>query len=279
MTAQSQVADRTERPLTRPEPTTVGASGRHDDQYAHLAPRLAEFAATDGDDPHRQVLRAELTEAFWPLVVHIARRYRDRGEPLADLEQVGAIGLLGALERFDPGRGSDFLSYAVPTITGEIRKHFRDRAWSMRVPRPLKDLQAPVREAAGELSVTLRRAPRPSEIAAHLKVPVEQVIDALGAAQTYAADSLDALLRTDDGSRVLDRLGAADAAFTVVECRPDLRRALAELSERDRTIVVLRFFHDMSQTQIAAQVGLSQMHISRLLSRILDTLRRRVDTP
>lgn len=253
---------------------------RQTDEYGYLAPRLATFAATAPGDPRRRVLRDELVTAFWPVVVHIARRYRDRGEPLADLEQVGAIGLLGALERFDPGRGSDFLSFAVPTITGEIRKHFRDRAWAIRVPRQLKDLQTPVRDAVGVLSPALGRAPKPSEIAAHLGTTMEQVVDALGAGQAYAARSLDALLiTTDDGSALGDRLGAVDGALSVAECRQDLRRALATLSERDRTIVVLRFFKGLSQTQIGAEVGLSQMHISRLLSRTLDTLRRRIDTP
>lgn len=279
-TTATRAGPRADPAISRPESPRRDTSRRHDDEYGFLAPRLAVFAATARDDPRRRWLRDELVAAFWPLVVHIARRYRDRGEPLADLEQVGAIGLLGALERFDPGRGRDFLSYAVPTITGEIRRHFRDRAWAMRVPRPLKDLQAPVRDAVGDLSVTLGRAPRPSEIAAHLGVPVEQVIDVLGAGQVYAAHSLDALLlRTDDGSCLADRLGTIDGSFAIAECRQDLRRALAALSERDRTIVVLRFFGGLSQTQIGAQVGLSQMHISRLLSRTLTILRHGIDTP
>lgn len=120
--------------LTARPASTAPAPPAREDSYGHLAPRLAEFAATAPDDPRHRALRDELASAFWPVVANIARRYRDRGEPLADLEQVGAVGLLGALQRFDPGRGSDFLSFAVPTITGEIRRHFRDSAWTMRVP-------------------------------------------------------------------------------------------------------------------------------------------------
>lgn len=250
----------------------------HDDEYGYLAPRLAEFTATAPGDPRRRVVRDELAAGYWPVVVHIARRYRDRGEPLADLEQIGAIGLLAAMERFDPSRGAEFLSFAIPTITGEIRRHFRDRTWAMRVPRRLKDLQGPIREAVGSLTTSLGRAPRPSEIAAHLDTTVEHVVDALGAGQAYAADSLDAIAgRTGTGTALSEQLGAADGALATAEYRGELRQALAELPERERTIVVLRFFGDLTQTQIAAQVGLSQMHVSRLLSKTLAVLRQRID--
>lgn len=249
---------------------------RTDDEYGHLAPLLAEFA-TATDDARRRELRDELTVGYWPVVVHIARRYRNRGEPLADLEQVGAIGLLGALRRFDPERRSDFLSFAVPTITGEIRRHFRDRAWAMRVPRPVKDLRTPIGAAVETLSTALRRAPRPSEIAAHLGIPRERVVEALEAAHAFAPDSLDVLVHpTDDRKSLGDMLGVVDGALSAAECRHELRAALDELPERERTIVLLRFFGDMSQTQIGAEVGLSQMHVSRLLSRTLATLRDRI---
>lgn len=260
-------------------PTTTEVGRR--DEYAHLAPALAEYAATAAGDPRRRVLRDELAGALWPVVAHIARRYRERGEPVGDLEQIGAIGLLKALDRFDPDRGTDILSYAVPTITGEIRRHFRDRTWAMRVPRALKDLQGPIRDAVGELTTTLQRSPRPSEIAGHLDVPVEQVLDALNAAQAYTADSLDALISAPgDGDLSFgDLLVAADQDPSAVAYRHELRAALAELPEHERTIVALRFLHDMTQTQIAQRVGLSQMHVSRLLSQTLTRLRTRLDTP
>ncbi len=258
----------------------LGSADRRTDEYEYLVPLLAEFAATAPGDPRRRVLRDELATGFWPVVCNIARRYRDRGEPVADLEQIGAIGLLGALERFDPDRGVDFLSFAVPTITGEVRRHFRDRTWAMRVPRRLKDLQTPIRAATEALTRSLDRAPRPSEIAVHIDVRVEEVLEALSAQQAYRADSLDELVGSAHTDVALgDLIGAADTALGTAQYRHELRQALAALPERDRTIIVLRFFGDMTQTQIAAQVGLSQMHVSRLLGRALATLRGRIDTP
>jgi RNA polymerase sigma-B factor len=253
---------------------TDDAPRSHDD-YGHLTPMLHEFAALPRTDPRRRVLRDRLAAGFLPVVHHIARRYRGRGEPVGDLEQVGAVGLLGALERFDPERGSDFLGFAVPTITGEVRKHFRDRTWSIRVPRRLKDLQAPISEAVTTLSATLGRAPRPSEIAAELGIAVDEVVEALGAQRAYSADSLDALVQSGDVALV-DLLGRADEALATAEYRDELGRALDALPERERTIVVLRFFGDLTQTEIAARVGVSQMHVSRLLGRTLATLRDRL---
>ena len=255
-------------------------NGRQRDGYAHLTPRLIEFASATPGNPRRRVLRDELAEAFWPVVAHIAGRYRDRGEPVADLEQIGAIGLLAALERFDPARGIDFLSFAVPTITGEIRRHFRDRTWSMRVPRRLKDLQGPIHDAVAELSTTLHRAPKPSEIAAHLDTTVDEIVDALAAQEVHTSDSLDALVSSSGSETALsDLLGSTDTALSTATYRHELRQALAELPERERTIIVLRFFGDLTQSDIAAQVGVSQMHVSRLLSHTLASLRARLDTP
>lgn len=247
------------------------------DEYGHLAPLLAEFAAMAPDDARRRDLRNELATGYWPVVAHIALRYRNRGEPLADLEQVGAIGLMGALQRFDPDRADDFLSFAVPTIAGEIRRHFRDRAWAMRVPRPVKDLRAPVHDAVETLSTRLRRAPRPSEIGAHLGIARERVVEALNAAHAYAPDSLDELVHPTGVRQPLgDLIGELDTAMDAAECRHELRAALNDLPERERTIVVLRFFEDLTQTQIGARVGLSQMHVSRLLTRSMATLRDRM---
>lgn len=246
------------------------------DEYAHLAPKLVELAAMTTDDPARAGLRDELAAAYRPVVQHIARRYRDRGEPVADLEQVGTIGLLGALERYSPDHGVDFLGFAVPTITGEIKRHFRDRTWTMRVPRRLKDLQVPIRDAVAVLSARHNRAPRPSEIAAHLDTSVEEIIEALGVRHAQHPDSLDSLLGPDSTGTVGDIAGIADVELTTVEYRDQLRRALADLPERERTILVLRFFGGLSQTQIGAQVGVSQMHVSRLLSATLATLRTRM---
>jgi RNA polymerase sigma-B factor len=247
--------------------------------YRPLVPLLARLSCTAPDAPGRRALREELATGFLPVVRHIARRYRGRGEPVDDLEQVGTIGLLNAIDRFAPTPDVDllgaFLGYAVPTITGEMRRHFRDRTWSMRVPRRLKDLQGPIREAVATLSHSLGRAPRPTEIATHVGISVEEAIDALGAHDAYTPTSLDTLAIGTDTS-LGDSLGRADAALDRVEYRHALRRALDALPARERKILVLRFFGELTQTDIAEQVGISQMHVSRLLARTLAALRTQV---
>jgi RNA polymerase sigma-B factor len=253
----------------------VPATTSDREDYATLAPALAEFAALPADDPHRDALRDKIVAGHLPVVQHIARRFGGRGEPLEDLEQAGTIGLIGAVDRFDPSRGIDFLSFAIPTITGEIRRHFRDHTWSTRVPRRLKDLQSQLAGVVGPLSQELGRAPRPSEIAQRLQIPLEEVVAALEAQQAYRSSSIDELTSSTD-TPLADRLGSADLELDQIEYRESLLPLLDELSERDRTILVLRFFGNQTQTQIAEQVGLSQMHVSRLLTQILGTLRRRM---
>lgn len=243
-----------------------------DTTYDHLSPLLAEYAGCDRRSARGRALREELVGGYLPVVQNIARRYRGKGESVDDLEQVGVIGLINALDRFDPERGTDFLGYLIPTVTGEVRRHFRDRTWSMRVPRRMKDLQSPVRRAVEELSVRLRRSPRPSEIAAHLGVPLDDVVDALQAHHAHTADSLDTAVGAT-GSPLVAVLGQVDGELETVEYRDALRAALDDLPERERTIIVLRFFGDCTQTQIAERVGVSQMHVSRLLAQTLTTLR------
>ncbi len=257
---------------TQVEPVTDRSAA-----YGHLAPLLARLTQHDGD---RDRLRAELALAFLPVVEHIASRYRGRGEPADDLEQVGAIGLLGALDRFTPPADATdlvgaFLGFAVPTVTGEIRRHFRDRTWSVRVPRRMKDLQGPIREATAELARDNQRAPRPSEIAAHLGIGIVEVLEALAAQNAYTPTSLDTPLRSD-GATVADLHGDLDAALRNVEYRHELRSALDELPARERQMLLLRFFADRTQTQIGEEMGLSQMHVSRLLGRSLAALRCRM---
>jgi RNA polymerase sigma-B factor len=246
-----------------------------DSDYAHLAPVFAEFAALPPDHPDRPALRNKLVTGYLPVVQHIARRFAGRGEPVDDLEQAGTVGLLNAVDRFEPDRGIDFLSYAVPTITGEVRRHFRDRTWSMRVPRRLKDLQSSINGAVGPLSQELNRAPRPSEIAARLGISTEEVVEGLDAQQAYRSTSLDELVAGAD-TALTETLGAADAELDKVEYRQTLAPLLDELPERERTILVLRFFGNMTQTQIADRVGISQMHVSRLLAQTVAQLRRRM---
>jgi RNA polymerase sigma-B factor len=251
---------------------------RADPEYGHLSPILERYAALPGDHPDREKLRDELVRGFLPVAQHIARRFSNRGEPLDDLVQVATVGLINAVDRYAPDRGTDFFSFAVPTISGEVRRHFRDLGWSMRVPRRLKDMHVSINSAVSELSQSLGRAPKPTEIAERLGVPVADVLEGLEASEAYRSSSLDEMLSSEQGSATVGELvGEADAELDRVDFRQALRPVLAELAERERTIVLLRFFGNMTQTQIADRVGISQMHVSRLLAQTLDRLRARLD--
>ncbi|WP_181780770.1 SigB/SigF/SigG family RNA polymerase sigma factor [Pseudonocardia pini] len=249
-----------------------------DSEYGHLTPLLAEYSGLSADDPRRERLRAELVTGFLPIAQHIARRFAHRGEPLDDLVQVATVGLINAVDRYSPEKGTDFFSFAVPTISGEVRRHFRDQGWSMRVPRRLKDMHVSINGAVSDLSQRLGRAPKPSEIAERLGVPVSEVLEGLEASEAYRSSSLDEMLSSEQGSATVGELvGEADAELDRVDYQEALRPVLAELAERERTIVMLRFFGNMTQTQIADRVGISQMHVSRLLTQTLGRLRSRLD--
>ncbi|MHA6629642.1 SigB/SigF/SigG family RNA polymerase sigma factor [Pseudonocardia sichuanensis] len=251
---------------------------RADPEYGHLSPLLERYSTLRPDDPEREALREELVRGFLPVAQHIARRFSNRGEPLDDLVQVATVGLINAIDRYSPDRGTDFFSFAVPTISGEVRRHFRDLGWSMRVPRRLKDLHVSINGVVSELSQSLGRAPKPTEIAERLGVPVSEVLEGLEASEAYRSSSLDEMLSSEQGSATVGELvGEADAELDRVDFRQALRPVLAELAERERTIVLLRFFGNMTQTQIADRVGISQMHVSRLLAQTLDRLRTRLD--
>lgn len=256
---------------------TTGPVTAPSNSYDHLAPLFAEMAALADGDPRRPELRGRLVAAHLPLARNIARRFSHRGEPQDDLEQVATVGLIQAVDRFDPARGSDFLSFAVPTITGEVRRHFRDHAWSMRVPRRLKDLHVALGAAISELSQKHGRAPTATELSLHLQMPREAVLEGLEAAGAYRSSSLDGMLDGDGSSAALEGIvGAADAELDRVEYRTALAPLLERLPDRERTIIKLRFFGGMTQSQIAERVGLSQMHVSRLLTRTLAQLREQM---
>lgn len=255
-------------------PTEDAGTTSQSTGYQHLAPLFIELAGLGPGHPQRARLRERLVSEHLPLARNIARRFSHRGEPQDDLEQVATVGLIHAVDRFEPGRGSDFLSFAIPTITGEVRRHFRDHAWAMRVPRRLKDLHVALGSAMSELSQRHSRAPTASELAEHLNLPREQVLEGLEAAGAYRSSSLDSLLDAQGtGVALEDIVGVADAELDRVEFRTTLAPLLERLPERERTILKLRFFAGMTQSQIAQQVGLSQMHVSRLLSRTLAWLR------
>ncbi len=248
--------------LDQEQPT---AAGRH---TAEIDEMLRRLAALPPDDPERAALRQRLVEAQLPLVHHLAQRFRGRGEPYDDLVQVGTIGLLNAVDRFDPERGS-FTGFAVPTILGEIRRHFRDRGWAMRVPRRLQELGRQVSEAREVLTQRLGRSPTVQEIAQHLDADTDLVLEALDTASVYATVPLPST--PEEGE--MAPLGFIDSGLELVEQRATLRPLLARLPARERTILALRFVRGMSQSQIAAEVGVSQMHVSRLITRSLAILR------
>jgi RNA polymerase sigma-B factor len=238
------------------------------------APLFAELATLEKSDPRRERLREILVEEHLPLVRHFARRFSNRGEPFDDLLQVGTLGLIAAIDRFDPTRGVEFLSFAVPTITGEIKRHFRDQGWSVRVPRRLQELHLSLNAAVGELAQKNGRAPTPSELAEHLGIPRAEVLEGLAVANAYRSSSLDERLSGEDDSPTLAAtLGEEDAALEGVEYRESLQPLLATIPARERRILILRFFGNMTQSQIAADIGISQMHVSRLLSQTLAKLR------
>ncbi|HYJ66504.1 MAG TPA: RNA polymerase sigma factor SigF [Nocardioidaceae bacterium] len=242
-----------------------------------LATRAA-FAAIERlspNDPARLDLRDYLVRLHLPLVEHLARRFVNRGEPLDDLTQVGTIGLLKAIDRFVYERGVEFSTYATPTILGEIKRHFRDRGWSIRVPRRLQEMRLALAATTAELTQELGRSPTMIEIAERLDIDEDSVVEGLASANAYSTVSLDATdSREDAGASMLDALGEDDAELGNVEYRASLRPLLAALDPRDQRILVLRFFYGMTQSQIADEIGMSQMHVSRLLSRTLARLRQ-----
>ena len=225
----------------------------------------------DGDRSAREKALVELM----PLVRSLAGRYAGRGEPLDDLVQVGAVGLIKAVDRFDVTRGVEFTSYGVPTIVGEIRRHFRDKAWAMHVPRRIKELSVRLSRVLDELTTTLGRSPTIAEIAEAAAVDEEDVIDALDAAHAYATRSLDA--PTAGGDQLAEGLAGADPGYDGVDDRWVLSAGLEALDPRARRIVELRFFEERTQSQIAAELGISQMHVSRLLRDAIDRMRGSIE--
>ncbi|HEY9410509.1 MAG TPA: RNA polymerase sigma factor SigF [Jiangellaceae bacterium] len=235
---------------------------------------LVQLTSLGPDDPLRGQTRNRLATIHLPLAEHLARRFTGRGEPYEDLVQVATIGLIKAIDRYDPHRGVEFSTYATPTILGEIKRWFRDKGWAIRVPRRLQELRLSISAITTQLTQDLGRSPTVAELAKSLQVSEDEVLEALESATAYSTLSLDAPEPGDtSGQSTIDTLGAEDAALEGVENREALSRLLAGLPERERRIVMLRFFGGMTQSQIAAEIGISQMHVSRLLSKTLVVLR------
>ncbi|MER7561856.1 RNA polymerase sigma factor SigF [Streptomyces sp. NPDC097941] len=258
-------------------PTPVSAKHHpHDDapDTAEAFRRLAERPA----GPERDTLRGQVVEAWLPMADRLAGRFRSRGESFDDLRQVAALGLVKAVDRYDPARGNAFESYAVPTITGEIKRHFRDHMWTLHVPRRVQELRNRVRLASQDLAQTIPgRGPTVAEIAEHASLSEEDVLVGLEALESFTALSLDAELPgSEDGYSLADALGSFDPALDTVVDRESVKPRLAALPERERAILYMRFFNDMTQSRIAEQLGISQMHVSRLINRCCGRLREQI---
>ena len=262
--------------------TASPAGARHDDPQVDAIPpgvlrrtrareHFRQLALLPAGTLEYERVRAELIEMHLPLVRYFARRYAGRGEPLEDLLQVGAIGLVKAVDRFDPGRGLEFTTFAAPTVSGEIRRHFRDRTWAVHVARGLQELAIHVSRAASELTVELGRAPSVAELSVRVGEPEEQVLEALECSAAHTAHSLDA--PTTEDLTLGDAMAADEPGLADVEMHESLTPALAKLPERERRILQMRFYGNQTQSQIAAELGISQMHVSRLLARTLARLR------
>lgn len=244
---------------------------RHEAELA-LFDALHDAASSDAQ---RSAARDALVEMHLPLVRHLARRYAERGEPMEDVIQAGTIGLIQAVDRFEPDRGLAFSTYAVPTVVGAIRRHFRDATWSMKVPRRVQELRGKIDAAHDSLTQDLGRSPTVAEIAERASVDAQDVLDSLELSRVREMTQIDAV--APDGAPLADRLGDLDASLAGVDDAETVKKLLASLPDQERLVVTMRFFDGMSQSEIASEVGVSQMQVSRLLSRSLAKLRADVD--
>ncbi len=260
--------------LTEVTPSSSrGSSSRSTSEYADVREMFLELAELEEGSPEFTRQRDDIVARCLPLADHIARRFDGRGEPRDDLVQVARVGLVNAVIRFDVEAGSDFVSFAVPTIMGEVRRHFRDNSWSLKVPRRLKELHLRLGAANAEMSQRLGRAPTPTELAVELEMDRDEIVEGLIAGSSYNTMSIDGGNDSEDAPAIADTLGDVDANLDQIDNREALRPLLAALPERERTVLVLRFFESLTQTQIAERVGISQMHVSRLLAKSLARLR------
>jgi RNA polymerase sigma-B factor len=233
------------------------------------------FRDGDASEAARLGAREGLVTLHLPLVEHCARRFRNRGEPFEDLVQVGTIGLIKSIDRFDLGRGVEFSTYATPTIIGEIKRYFRDKGWAIRVPRRLQELRMQITATTADLTQTLGRSPTPRELSEVIGCSVEEIVEGIESSNAYSTLSLDA---TDDsgedgGASMLELIGLDDEELEHIEIRESIKPLLEALPTREKRILLLRFFRNKTQSEIAEEIGVSQMHVSRLLNRTLAQLR------
>lgn len=244
---------------------------KSDDEYSEFAPLFGQMAGLDDHDLRREELRDRIITGYLPLADHIARRYASRGIAKDDLAQVATVGLIHAIDRFDHERG-DFLSFAVPTVMGEVRRHFRDTAWPVRLPRRLQEVRMAITTAGVHLSQALGRSATAAELAERLGIPESEVLEGLQAIQSLRSVSLDQPVH-EDGFTPAETIGADDLALDLVDNLTSLLPLLRQLPDRERRILALRFFGEQTQSQIGTQLGVSQMHVSCLLKSTLLELR------
>jgi RNA polymerase sigma-B factor len=269
--------------VVAPEPVAPepGAPPRHTDEYDDVVDMFVALKSLPDGSREFARQRERIVTRCLPLADHVARHYDRRGENLEDLTQVARIGLMNAVNRFDPEKSSSFLGFAIPTMMGEVRRHFRDHGWSMHVPRRIRDRHGQITKATAHLTHDLGRAPNASELSDLLGLDREEVVESLIASASYNVHSIDAPISGGDGNpRMLaDTIGDVDLEFDHITDRESVRPLLAALPERERTVLYLRFFASMTQSQIAERVGVSQMHVSRILERTLSKLRDELVDP
>ncbi|MFG2948323.1 RNA polymerase sigma factor SigF [Streptomyces adustus] len=275
-TALARLKQRVKRQATLQHSTSARHFEHDPDDRSRARALFLELRTLQHGSPEHGQLRNQLVRMHLPLVEHLARRFSDRGEPLDDVTQVATIGLIKSVDRFDPDRGVDFSTYATPTVVGEIKRHFRDKDWAVRVPRRLQILRLALTTATAELSQQHGRSPTVHELAEKLAISQEEVLEGLESANAYSTLSLDAPDTDDESPAVADTLGAEDDALTETDYRESLKPLLNGLPPREKRILMLRFFGNMTQSQIAQEVGISQMHVSRVLARTLALLREQL---
>ncbi|WP_345128683.1 RNA polymerase sigma factor SigF [Dactylosporangium darangshiense] len=269
---------RTRVPAPRPGGRTTRPGGKEAEAAAQaLLTLLADLPA---GSPDRARIRSRIVELYLPLAEYLARRFRNRGEPADDLNQVANLGLIKSVDGYDPSRGAAFTSYAIPMIVGELKRHFRDKGWDVRVPRRLQELRLEIGKVSGDLAQQLGRSPTVADLAARLDVSEEEIIEGLESGGAYRALSINMPAGgADSGAELADLLGGEDRSLAAVDDRESLRPLLARLPAREQKIIAMRFFGNLTQIQIAERLGISQMHVSRLLARSLTFLRGELSDP
>ncbi len=261
--------------MTQPQPQAARAATPGTPQREELRRLHRRYAETD-DPRERDRIRESLVRGYESLVHFLARRFQNRGEPLEDIVQVGFLGLIKAIDRFDPAMGNEFTTFATPTILGEIRRYFRDKGWSIRFPRRLQELYQQVVRTNEELKNVLNRQPSVAEVAERLGVEPDDVLEAMEMSTALTPLSIDAPVGgagPDEGRQLGEAVGEEDPNLDRVEMRDVLARAMQHLNERERRIMIMRFFDEMSQSEVAKRLGISQMHVSRLQRAALEQLR------